>query len=120
MYPSRTGSWRTPSVVLVALATFGLGASVVLVGVPAFALGVYAERSGLVSGTSASPPADVGNTFDPFWETWNLVREHYVDRNAVDPKRMTVGAIDGMLASLGDDGHTTYLTAEQYDQMLAE
>ena len=30
---------------------------------------------------------------------------------------MTQGAIEGMLASLGDVGHTTYLTADELRQM---
>ncbi|HZU37017.1 MAG TPA: S41 family peptidase, partial [Gemmataceae bacterium] len=48
---------------------------------------------------------------------WNLVEEYYVDREAVQPQRMTDGAILGMLDSLGDIGHTTYLTTKQYEQM---
>lgn len=76
----------------------------------AFAGGVVANRSGWLPGRSHYAPADLGHTFDPFWETWSLVERHYVDRQAVQPQRMTRGAIQGLLASLGDVGHTTYLT----------
>jgi carboxyl-terminal processing protease len=48
--------------------------------------------------------------FRVFWESWNLVQNHYVDRSAVNPQRMTYGAIEGMLNTLGDAGHTRFLT----------
>src|SRR5205807_9100593 len=53
-----------------------------------------------------------------FWEAWNLVDKFYVDRKAVQPDRMTRGAINGMLASLGDIGHTSYVTKEEYEKEL--
>jgi carboxyl-terminal processing protease len=87
---------------------------VLLVG---FSGGVHLERFGLVPGSPAWVPAHLGKTFEPFWEAWDLVEQHYVDKEAVQPRRMTEGAIDGMLASLGDVGHTTYLTPEEVKQM---
>ena len=47
--------------------------------------------------------------FAIFWETWDYVVAHFVDRERVDFTAMTYGAIEGMLASLGDEGHTTFL-----------
>src|SRR5262249_22029652 len=64
-------------------------------------------------GSPGQAPAGLGQTFEPFWEAWRLVQAHYVDREAIQPQRMTQGAIRGMLDSLGDVGHTTYLTAEE-------
>ncbi|HYT90218.1 MAG TPA: S41 family peptidase [Gemmataceae bacterium] len=78
----------------------------------AFGTGVLAERSGWLPG-SRPTPAELGQTFRPFWEAWNLASDRYVDRSAIDPQRMTRGAIRGMLAALGDFGHTTYLTPEE-------
>jgi carboxyl-terminal processing protease len=78
-----------------------------------FGLGVIATRMNLVPGTWRDPPFGLGQKFDPFWETWHLVREHYVDQGAVHPVAMTRGAIQGMLASLGDVGHTTYVSPEE-------
>jgi carboxyl-terminal processing protease len=75
--------------------------------------GILAERSGWIPGSRAYVPAQVGKTFDPFWEAWARVEKYYVDRQAVQPVRMTEGAIEGMLDSLGDIGHTAYLTREQ-------
>ncbi len=47
--------------------------------------------------------------FPVFWEAWDYVVAHFVDRDKVDFTAMTYGAIEGMLASLGDEGHTTFL-----------
>src|SRR4051812_45244785 len=82
----------------------------------AFLMGVLLERQGWLPGESRLMPTGVGQTFEPFWEAWNLVERRYVDRDKVQPKRMTQGAIEGMLASLGDVGHTTSLSAEELEQ----
>ncbi len=47
-----------------------------------------------------------------FWEAWDYVVAHFVDRQQVDFAAMTYGAIEGMLASLGDEGHTTFLAPD--------
>jgi len=67
-------------------------------------------------GASHEPPG-VAKTFAPYWETWDLVHEHYVDQTAVDPTRMTRFSIEGMLDSLGDVGHTAYLSPEDVARM---
>jgi carboxyl-terminal processing protease len=48
-----------------------------------------------------------------FWRVWQLARDNFVDPEAIDPQRMSDGAINGMLDSLGDQGHTRYLNAEE-------
>ena len=50
--------------------------------------------------------------FTIFWEAWDYVVTHFVDREQVDFTAMTYGAIEGMLASLGDEGHTTFLAPD--------
>jgi carboxyl-terminal processing protease len=93
--------WRPSSLILICLATF--------------ALGVLAERFDLLP-SSRPEPRGLGRTFG---EAWALVQKDYVDRSAVQPQRMTDGAIEGMLNSLGDRGHTSYLTADEFRQMNA-
>lgn len=62
----------------------------------------------------AAPPAsDVPAGFDLFWEALRLVREHYVDGDALTDQNLTRGAIRGMVDALGDSGHTVYLTPEE-------
>jgi carboxyl-terminal processing protease len=67
------------------------------------------------SSSSESPELD--KLFEPFWETWNYVNEQYVDQ-PVDHTLMMRGAIDGMLASLGDP-HTSYMDPEIFQQQNA-
>jgi carboxyl-terminal processing protease len=49
-------------------------------------------------------------------EALDTVRENYVDQKSIDPKKETYGAIEGMLDTLGDDGHTRFLTPEEREQ----
>jgi carboxyl-terminal processing protease len=55
-------------------------------------------------------------------EALDTVRNNYVDQEDIDSKKETYGAIEGMLETLGDDGHTRFLTPEerkQNDQSLS-
>ncbi len=54
--------------------------------------------------------------FAVFWEAWDLVVAHFVDRDRIDFRAMTYGAIQGMLSSLGDEGHTAFLSPEELAQ----
>jgi carboxyl-terminal processing protease len=56
-------------------------------------------------------PADLEETFVPFWQAWDLVHDQYVDQ-PVDNQALMRGAIKGMLESL-DDPHTAYLDPDQ-------
>jgi carboxyl-terminal processing protease len=49
-------------------------------------------------------------------EALDTVRKNYVDKENIDPKKETYGAIEGMLETLGDDGHTRFLTPEEREQ----
>jgi carboxyl-terminal processing protease len=91
---------------------------IVLLVLCAFAAGSMAERFGLLPGGTDEPPG-VRETFRPFWESWRLADAYYVDREALQPVRMTRGAIRGMLASLGDVGHTGYLSPEELRELQA-
>jgi len=59
-------------------------------------------------------PTDVNTLFEPFWETWRIVHEQYVDQPVNDMDLMR-GAIRGMLDSLGDQ-HTSYMDPDEYKQ----
>jgi carboxyl-terminal processing protease len=62
---------------------------------------------------------EAAGAYAPFWEARDFVREHYVDRDKVNDRSMSEGAIRGMLESLGDRGHTGYLTKEQAERQKA-
>ncbi len=78
-----------------------------------FAGGTLVERGGFLSRSDCPSRS----TLEPFCEAWGIVKANYVDRQAVQPQKMTAGAIQGMLASLGDFGHTTYLSATDLKEL---
>jgi len=53
--------------------------------------------------------------FSLFWETWNALEDHYVDKKKLDPNQLYYGAIKGMVASVGDS-YTFFLTPEENKQ----
>ncbi|WP_298817544.1 S41 family peptidase [Chloroflexus sp.] len=77
-------------------------------------LGIWLNRP--QADSSCPESADVCADFAVFWDVWQLARERYVDPTAADPNRMLEGAVDGMLATLGDEGHTRFLTAAEAAQ----
>jgi carboxyl-terminal processing protease len=62
----------------------------------------------------ADTPVELKGLFTPFWETWDIVHDQYVDQ-PVDDLAMMRGAIKGMLEALGDK-HTSYMTPEEFSQ----
>ncbi len=50
---------------------------------------------------------DLEKLFQPFWQTWEMVHQMFVNQPVNDTELMR-GAIKGMLASLGDE-HTSYI-----------
>jgi carboxyl-terminal processing protease len=70
------------------------------------------------SGNQGGTPEDLSKLFEPFWQTWELVHDQYVDQ-PVDDEAMMRGAIKGMLESLGDQ-HTSYLDPTHAERMNAQ
>ena len=86
-------------------------ALVLLLAAVAFAAYTY--------GRSQSPAAwdkEDRESLALFAEALDRVRDDYVDREAIDPKKQTYGAIEGMLDTLGDEGHTRFLTPEERER----
>jgi carboxyl-terminal processing protease len=61
-----------------------------------------------------APTSDLKKLFEPFWQTWTIVHDQFVDQPVNDLELMR-GAIRGMLDSLGDQ-HTSYMDPDQYRQ----
>ncbi len=57
-------------------------------------------------------PKNVNVDFKLFWDTWDLVNRQYLDKKALDPNKMFYGAIQGMVAAIGDP-YTVFLPPEQ-------
>ncbi|HJW90766.1 MAG TPA: S41 family peptidase [Anaerolineales bacterium] len=59
-------------------------------------------------------PENLEELFKPFWESWKVVHDQYIDQ-PVDDEVLMRGAIRGMLEAL-DDPHTSYMNPEEYRQ----
>jgi carboxyl-terminal processing protease len=60
----------------------------------------------------AGLPANAEQDFALISEAWNLIEANYVDQEAVAGSTLVYGAINGMVAALGDTGHSRFQTPE--------
>ena len=58
-------------------------------------------------------PKQLPAEFQTLGEVWSLLDQNYVDHDALNPEKLSQGAINGMLEALGDP-HTAYLDADSY------
>jgi carboxyl-terminal processing protease len=75
---------------------------------PASARALFGDRT---PGASGAATADAPRQFAVLNDIWRVLRQDFVDPNAVDADKLGKGAIDGMIAAL-DDRHTHYLDVE--------
>lgn len=80
----------------------------------------FIPELGLIPTTKIDPeeagtPEDLADLFVPFWQSWALVHDQYVEQ-PVDDENLMRGAIDGMLEALGDP-HTSYMDPDQYEML---
>lgn len=76
---------------------------------------------GTVQGIDAPLPSYLTKdvNFKLFWETWNLLKNHYYD-SGIPETKLFYGALSGMVAALGDP-HSIFLTpqdAQEFQQDL--
>ncbi len=89
----------------------GLAVLLVIVFAAGIWVGIWMNQS---SNTDAVPSSQtIGTEFDLVSQAWNIVTDNYVDKAAVQPQRLAYGTIAGMVSSLGDTGHSTFLTPSQ-------
>jgi len=69
-------------------------------------------KPAVVVNQSPAPTVSSDVDFSLFWTVWEKVSDLYVDKSALDSKKMVDGAISGMVASLGDP-YTVYLPVQQ-------
>lgn len=86
---------------------------IVLIFGSGYKLGEYKSR--FISSSPMSIGQNPNVNFDLFWETWSKLQERYVDQKKLDPKKMYMGAIKGMVASV-DDPYTFFLTPDENKQ----
>jgi carboxyl-terminal processing protease len=74
------------------------------------ALGLASATVGTAVAVDESPAPD----FERITEALEIIARHYVDPAAASNEELTDGAIRGLVEALGDDGHTVYLTPEEF------
>ena len=80
------------------------------------------QGAGVLNGSSTADldtgtPGELKELFTPFWQSWEMVRDFYVDQ-PVNEELLMRGAIQGMLESLGDE-HTSYLDPAMFQATSA-
>ncbi len=82
--------------------------------------GIFIGSTGF--GIFAGSPAREGEPeeFQVFWQAWDTVHKNFVDQDSLDPTELTYGAIRGMVQSLGDEGHTAFLTPDERERQTTE
>ncbi|MEZ4866157.1 MAG: S41 family peptidase [Caldilineaceae bacterium] len=101
------------------LKIIGIVVGIVLLTTVAFGAGLFVGGANLLA-PGIIRTTDQPEQFSIFWQAWNLVQANYVDREALDNTRLTYGAIRGMVDALGDTGHSTFLSPEQYTQQQSD
>ena len=98
---------RTVGIVLVMLVVLSAG----------MAGGVVLDRQVLLAYAPPSGVAEeVETDFELIAEAWNTIDRVYVDRDAVQPRRLAYGAIAGMVSALGDTGHSRFMEPQSVEQ----
>ena len=75
----------------------------------ALAGGIIVDRLVFARIGSDSPAAP---DFKLISEAWDLIAKEYVMHDAVQPQKLTYGAIGGMVNALGDTGHSSFLSPD--------
>jgi carboxyl-terminal processing protease len=79
--------------------------------------GVGLDRAVLTAYAQPSAAASQGGpNLQLVEQAWNTINRVYVDRSALQSTPLTYGAIGGMVAALGDTGHSTFLTPQMVQE----
>lgn len=95
--------------------------ALLVVGLGAYLYGRYQSSSDIPTEysseavSSTDDPAEDTEDVSLYVEALRAIEENYVDQDALDSKKQTYGAIEGMLASLDDD-HMSFETPEEVEQ----
>ncbi len=83
-------------------------------------LDVNDTRPVRITNIGSAAPIDVKDVdFEQFWDVWSAVKSNYVDQGAAVDEKMFYGAIQGMVAALGDP-YSVYFDPEMAQQFADE
>ena len=88
-----------------------IASAILLIAV--FAAGIWVGITLIQPANNKAIAPTEANEFALVQQAWNLTRDNYVDTSATQPQNLAYGAISGMINSLGDTGHSVFLTPEQ-------
>src|SRR5262245_29863580 len=76
---------------------------------------IAAYLLGVVTGDTVRQLWPLGrpSEIDLVVQAYGLIQRHYVDKASVEPQKMAYAAIRAMLETLGDRGHTQFLTSTE-------
>lgn len=109
--PLQNGAQRSPAPPT--KRRFPFPAQILLVGallVITFFGGWFSRQLAGDSFNASDPSKSYSQLFD---QAWSLIDKNFVDRNAVNYKNMSYAAIQAMVDSLKDTGHTRFLTPQE-------
>ncbi len=84
--------------------------------------GGYVAHEWLTPVSQCPESPEVCEEFGVFWEVWDLASNEFVEPEVVVTEHMMTGAVNGMLDTLGDQGHTRYMSpeiTEQWDETMS-
>jgi len=87
----------------------------VLVIFLSFGIGVWFGRIQIIC--DVCPPEDIN--FSLFWESYNKIKEKFVDNNRIDTQEIIYGAISGMVKSL-DDPYTVFFPPKDTKRFIED
>lgn len=70
----------------------------------------YALQTGIVGAQDSFTEL---SSFDVLADTYDLIRENYVESDAITDEQLVYGAANGMVNALGDDGHSRFMNPEE-------
>ncbi len=112
IYPKNKKTLFSGLLVIVLLVAVSLGSYYL-----GFRTGVEKPRKVIVENiTGTDAPKEFNADLGIFWETWDQLRETYIDKGKLDDQQKLVyGAVKGMVESLGDP-NTSFFTPEESKQ----
>jgi carboxyl-terminal processing protease len=93
--------------------------SVIAACLISFSAGMATDRLAFGPATTATPSASTTSNqplrdFALYQQALNIVRQNFVGRSDVTDQQLLYGSIRGMVESLGDTGHSVFLTPSEY------
>lgn len=116
---------KTLRIIAIIVIVFGLLFSCVSIGVIGFSVKTLGDKAKeiaqdpdflMLGMERPSESEETRELFEPFWEVWNLLHTYYLEQ-PLDDEALLEGAIEGIIATLGDP-HTRYSNPEEYKEEL--